>query len=174
MKYSVIAILRDALVVVGFVAFYYFVVPWIFPDLAYQAYFFSITLTVTNFAAVVISWAFFSRTRRYGDEANIVTMMGYKIFGSSATHMFIFIIRMTGNILAVVLVITYPEALVLSLPLFGFPLKMYLLAISVATALYSFEMINNIIATKNYDDLAKGKERSMMCKIYDDPLFCDF
>ena len=166
-------VVKDFLITAAFTAFSYFVIPWILHSSWYQAIYFSIAITVSNVLAVMLSWAYFSKTRCYDDELNIVTMIGYKTLGASATHFIVFIIRIVGNILAVVFLLLYPDILAIEIWIFIAPVRMFLLTTAVTASLYFYEMINNAIAVNGSKNI-QCNDRSIMCKIMKDPIFCDF
>jgi hypothetical protein len=100
-------------------------------------------------------------------------MIGYKTVGASATHLAIFILRAACNILAVVLLLTYPEVLTYEFVLSIVVIKTFLLTTCLTASLYFYEMMNNIFSVINNKDVRCG-DRSVLCKIYKDPIFCDF
>lgn len=159
------------LITILIILFNYFVMPWIFPDTFHQAIYFSITTTASNIIAILLSWRYFAKTRCYEDELNIIATYSYKILGASATHLIFFIIRLAGNVLMVILLLTSPGWLAISFPAL-FNVKIFLLSYSIGNALYVYEAINNAIQVNSGVDF-HCNERSMMCSIMNDPLFCD-
>jgi hypothetical protein len=173
MALDVQSTVKDVLITAAFVAFSYFVIPWILPLPWHQSIYFAIVITTSNVLAILFSWTYFSNTRCYDDEGNIITMIGYKTLGASATHLIVFIMRVVGNVIAVIFLLLYPDTLVYEIMLWVVPVRMFLLSTCITASLYFYEMINNIIAVSN----SKGvqcNDRSVMCKIMKDPLFCDF
>ncbi len=168
-----VEVLTGILVTAGIVAIGYFVVPLLLVDPFHQVLFFTITMTSSNFLAVVFSWHYFSNTRCYPDEANPVTMYAYKLAGATATHFVLLIVRVSGNIVAAVTLLAYPSLLLFELVIGTFSLKIYLLSIAFGTGLYVYEMINNLIVVSRGVDF-KCNERSMACATVKDPFFCDF
>lgn len=162
---------KTVFIVILIVLFNYFAIPWFFPDTFYQAIYFSVTTTIANVVAIILSWYYFSKTRCYEDEANMIATYSYKIFGASATHLVFFIIRVSGNITMVILLLTYPDWLSISFSIL-LGLKVFLLSYSLGCAMYVHEAINNAIQVNAGVDF-HCKERSMMCNVIDDPLFCD-
>ena len=164
---------KDFLITAAFTAANYFLAPLILPSAWYQALYLSIVITACNVIAIMLSWMYFSKTRCYDDEGNIITMIGYKTLGASATHFIIFIVRIVGNILVVVFLMLYPDVLLVGVWVFVLTVRMFLLTTSITASLYFYEMINNIISVSNSKDI-QCNDRSIMCKVLKDPIFCDF
>jgi len=171
MGLDVAGTLKTVFIMLAIVGFDYFVLPWLMPNVFHQAIYLSITTTIANVVAILLSWYYFSKSGCYGDEANLVAEYSYKIFGAGATHLGFYVSRVTGNILMVILLLTVPDTLVIAFSI-AFGIKIFLLSYSIGNAAYIHEAINNLIHVFNGVDY-ECKERSMMCNVIDDPLFCD-
>jgi hypothetical protein len=169
--------LRDTLIVLGLVAFNYFVTPFIFPISFALSLFFSILISVTNVSAILLSWSYFSNSRCYPDEANPLTMVSYKLVGASSTHLVVFVIRVATNVVSVIYMLQYPMLFTLPVILLGLMFKPFLLTISITASLYTYEFISNVIAeTTRRKEGFKCNEKSYVCKTMKnpDPFYCDF
>lgn len=174
MASKVVQYVKDFAINASLILFFYFAIPWFFPDVIAQAILFCIVITITNIAAIMLSWNYFASTRCYDDEGNFVTMLGYKIMGASSTHFIVFVGRVVGNIGVILGLIYFPGLLAVDFYLFIY-IKIVLLTISTLAALYTWEMINNIYSS------ATGlkytcKDKSFICSHMKnpDPFFCDF
>ncbi len=171
MGFDFLEALKGFAITVGFVAIHYFVIPWLIPVPFNLAIYFTIVLNASNFVAIITSWYYFNKSSCLSHEANWITMYGAKVFGSTITHFVLYIIRMTGSIAAAVGILLYPDTLAFELTNFFF-VKIFLLAMSINTSVYLYEMINNVYAVSSGVQF-KCNEISVMCKIHKDPIFCD-
>jgi hypothetical protein len=162
--------LKGFLITAGFTAVGYFIIPFLLPETLHQAIFFSLVMTASNFIAIMYSWYYFSTTKCLGDEANLIAEYAYKFAGPTVIHVVFLIIRLSGNIITVTFVLLNPSTLYYEIPAF-FNIKIYLFSIASGTAVYFYEMVNNIIAVKNGTNF-KCNERSLLCESTKDPLFC--
>lgn len=151
----------------GISLLFYFLIPYLLNnDFLYSTIIIIGIFTSVNIFAWALSWRYFDKTNCYGNEGNVYMQKFMNYLGEDWTHIIMFFFRIGIN-LALIFLFLNNKPLFL-LPTYVGELKIYIgyLVICFNTAVFTVEMIENIISNYYGELEICSKTPTKLCKKY--------
>lgn len=146
--------------VVGLVLLYLFVLPLIIPS-ADMNIAYILILTIANVTAIFLSWFYFRRTHCIDDEANPIAVAKYRWFGVDVTHFIFYCIRIIINVYLGFILFNLGDVIII----WGIPLLLSHIAVTVVAAFFTVELAFNIVALIRSKENECPEERPKICDL---------